>query len=170
MDIRKVKKLIEMLEDSNLNEIEIKEGEESVKLVKAGSNLSQTLVAQPAVQLPEENSISKEESQKVVKDSKSEETKKAIIPEVVAEYREVSKAGQLKFVVGSEQRQWDEMEGAIEKYKALGVDWPIWVMPVGAREEEQSATAGDVAKMAFQRGYNVAARVHVYLFGNAIGT
>jgi acetyl-CoA carboxylase biotin carboxyl carrier protein len=35
MDIRKVKKLIEMLEDSQLNEIEIKEGEESVKLVKA---------------------------------------------------------------------------------------------------------------------------------------
>ena len=99
-----------------------------------------------------------------------EQTKKAIIPEVVAEYRELSKAGQLKFVVGSEQRQWDEMEGAIEKYKALGVDWPIWVMPVGAREEEQTATAGDVAKMAFQRGYNVAARVHVYLFGNAIGT
>ena len=99
-----------------------------------------------------------------------EQTKKAIIPEVVAEYREVSDAGQLKFVVGSEQRQWDEMEGAIEKYKALGVDWPIWVMPVGAREEEQTATAGDVAKMAFQRGYNVAARVHVYLFGNAIGT
>ena len=99
-----------------------------------------------------------------------EQTKKAIIPEVVAEYREVSDAGQLKFVVGSEQRQWDEMEGAIEKYRALGVDWPIWVMPVGAREEEQTATAGDVAKMAFQRGYNVAARVHVYLFGNAIGT
>ena len=99
-----------------------------------------------------------------------EQTKKAIIPEVVAEYRELSKAGQLKFVVGSEQRQWDEMEGAIEKYKALGVDWPIWVMPVGAREEEQTATAGEVAKMAFHRGYIVAARVHVYLFGNAIGT
>ena len=38
------------------------------------------------------------------------------------------------------------------------------------KEEEQTATAGDVAKLAFQRGYNVAARVHVYLFGNAIGT
>ena len=35
MDIRKVKKLIEMLEESQLNEIEIKEGEESVKLVKS---------------------------------------------------------------------------------------------------------------------------------------
>jgi len=34
MDIRKVKKLIEMLEGSNLEEIEIQEGEESVRLVK----------------------------------------------------------------------------------------------------------------------------------------
>ena len=99
-----------------------------------------------------------------------EQSKKAIIPEVVGEYRQVSKAGQLKFVVGSEQRQWDEMDSAIEKFRAEGVDWPVWVMPVGAREEEQTATAGDVAKLSFQRGYNVAARVHVYLFGNAIGT
>ena len=99
-----------------------------------------------------------------------EESKKAIIPEVVGEYADLSNKGQLKFVVGSEQQQWDEMESVIEKFKEQGVDWPIWVMPVGAREEEQSATAGDVAKMAFQRGYNVAARVHVYLFGNAIGT
>lgn len=35
MDIRKVKKLIEMLEASNLEEIEIQEGEESVRLVKS---------------------------------------------------------------------------------------------------------------------------------------
>ena len=34
MDIRKVKKLIEMLEASDLEELEITEGEESVKLVK----------------------------------------------------------------------------------------------------------------------------------------
>ena len=99
-----------------------------------------------------------------------EESKKAIIPEVVGEYRQVSKAGQLKFVVGSEQRQWDEMDSAIEKYRAEGVDWPVWVMPTGAREEEQKAGAGKVAEKAFKRGYNVAARVHVYLFGNAIGT
>ena len=76
MDIRKVKKLIEMLEDSNLNEIEIKEGEESVKLVKAGSNLSQTLVAQPAAQPLEGKSITKEEPEKIEKDTEFEETKK----------------------------------------------------------------------------------------------
>ena len=38
MDIRKVKKLIEMLENSNLEEIEIQEGEESVRLVKSNGN------------------------------------------------------------------------------------------------------------------------------------
>ena len=32
MDLRKIKKLIEMLQESNLSEIEIKEGEESVRL------------------------------------------------------------------------------------------------------------------------------------------
>jgi len=39
MDIRKVKKLIELLEESNIDEIEIKEGEESVRISrnKAGA-------------------------------------------------------------------------------------------------------------------------------------
>ena len=38
MDIRKVKKLIELLEESNINEIEIKEGEESVRISRTSSN------------------------------------------------------------------------------------------------------------------------------------
>ena len=99
-----------------------------------------------------------------------EESKKAIKPEVVAEYRKLSSKGQLKFVVGDKDREWNEIEEALEKFRSAGVDWPVWIMPVGAREEEQSATAGEVAQKAFRRGYNVAARVHVYLFGNAIGT
>ena len=36
MDIRKIKKLIELLEESNLTEIEIVEGEESVRLIRGG--------------------------------------------------------------------------------------------------------------------------------------
>ncbi len=35
MDLRKIKKLIDLLEESNLTEIEIKEGEESVRLSRA---------------------------------------------------------------------------------------------------------------------------------------
>ena len=37
MDIRKVKKLIELLEESNVQEIEIKEGEESVRISRGGT-------------------------------------------------------------------------------------------------------------------------------------
>ena len=37
MDLRKIKKLIDLLEESNLSEIEIKEGEESVRLARAPS-------------------------------------------------------------------------------------------------------------------------------------
>lgn len=37
MDIRKVKKLIELLEESDVSEIEIKEGEESVRISRASA-------------------------------------------------------------------------------------------------------------------------------------
>jgi len=99
-----------------------------------------------------------------------EKPEKAIKPEIVAEYAKVSSKGQLKFVVGDKDREWNEMEEAVAKFRDAGVDWPVWIMPTGAREEEQTAGAGKVAEKAFKRGYNVAARVHVYLFGNAIGT
>ena len=60
MDIRKVKKLIELLEESNVDEIEIHEGEESVRISRhssvtptqtivhvPGSNLGQTAGGKP---------------------------------------------------------------------------------------------------------------------------
>jgi len=99
-----------------------------------------------------------------------EKAQDAIKPEVVAEYYQLSNKGQLKFVVGIADREWDEMEQVVEKFRAAGVNYPVWVMPTGAREEEQTATAGEVASKALQRGYNVSARVHVYLWGNKIGT
>ena len=99
-----------------------------------------------------------------------EKTAKAIKPENVAEYYKLRKTGQLKFVVGHTDREWEEMETTIDTFRNAGVEWPVWVMPTGAREEEQTRGAGKVAEKAFKKGYNVAARVHVYLFGNAIGT
>ena len=38
MDIRKIKTLIEMLEESNLNEIEVSQGEESVRISKSSKD------------------------------------------------------------------------------------------------------------------------------------
>lgn len=43
MDIRKIKKLIELVEESGINELEISEGEESVRISRGG-----TVVAAPA--------------------------------------------------------------------------------------------------------------------------
>ena len=99
-----------------------------------------------------------------------EKREKAIKPDVVKQYYDVSENGQLKFVVGQTKEEWEELDEVVNLFRAAGVDYPVWIMPVGAREEEQSATAGDVARLAFERGYNVSGRMHVYLFGNAIGT
>ena len=99
-----------------------------------------------------------------------EKREKAIKPAVVKQYWDISKKGQLKFVVGQTKEEWEELDEVVNLFRSEGVDYPVWIMPVGAREEEQQATAGDVAKMAFERGYNVSGRMHVYLFGNAIGT
>jgi len=49
MDIRKIKKLIELLEESSLTEIEIVEGEESVRLVRGGQTQAITYAPPPAI-------------------------------------------------------------------------------------------------------------------------
>ena len=49
MDIRKIKKLIELLEESNLTEIEIVEGEESVRLIRAGQPVAVPVAAPVAL-------------------------------------------------------------------------------------------------------------------------
>ena len=47
MDIRKVKKLIELLEESGIAELEIREGEESVRISRS-SQVAPASVAAPA--------------------------------------------------------------------------------------------------------------------------
>jgi len=47
MDLRKIKKLIDLLEESNLAEIEIKEGEESVRLARTPKGAAPIAYAQP---------------------------------------------------------------------------------------------------------------------------
>jgi len=49
VDIRKIKKLIELLEESSLTEIEIVEGEESVRLVRGGVAQAALALATPQV-------------------------------------------------------------------------------------------------------------------------
>jgi 7-carboxy-7-deazaguanine synthase len=94
----------------------------------------------------------------------------AIIPEVISQYYKLSNRGHLKFVLGTHNNHWEEMEEVLQILRKYGINYPVYIMPVGAREEDQKDIAGEVAEMALNRGYNVSARMHVYLFGNAIGT
>ena len=57
MDIRKIKKLIELLEESNIGELEIKEGEESVRIARNSGTIQYVNApmqgyAAPAAQAP----------------------------------------------------------------------------------------------------------------------
>ena len=52
MDIRKVKKLIELLEESNIAELEIHEGEESVRISRTGQVTSPVMAAAPLAPAP----------------------------------------------------------------------------------------------------------------------
>ena len=96
--------------------------------------------------------------------------KEGIQPEVVKEYHDLSDIGQLKFVCNGTDEAWDEIEDSIAKFRKVGVDYPIWIMPVGATEESQDEVAKEITIQTMDRGYNVSARVHCYIFGNQIGT
>ena len=61
MDIRKIKKLIEMLQESDLTEIEVSQGDESVRITRGGSkniipnipSVQQVAVPQPIIESTE---------------------------------------------------------------------------------------------------------------------
>ena len=58
MDIRKIKKLIEMLQDSDLTEIEVQEGEESLRIVRGSAQpleVKTTSLSTASVSAPSEN-------------------------------------------------------------------------------------------------------------------
>lgn len=93
----------------------------------------------------------------------------AIKPEIVESYKNLSDYGQLKYVCDGSERAWEEVEKATDLFRAQGINWPVWIMPVGATVAGQNLVAAKVAEEACRRGYNVAARVHAYVFANIIG-
>ncbi len=94
----------------------------------------------------------------------------AVKPEIIKTYHDLSDKGQLKFVCNGTDESWEEIENAIQDCRDLGIEYPIWIMPVGALEETQKDNAAMIAEQTMDRGYNVSARVHCYIWGNQIGT
>ncbi len=99
-----------------------------------------------------------------------ETVEEAIKPDVVAQYMEISDTGQLKFVVDGNPHTWDEVEGVVNRYRQAGINWDVWMMPVGSTMEQQQEVQEAICMESVARGYNFSARVHSWVFGNKAGT
>lgn len=100
-----------------------------------------------------------------------EKPERAIKPAIAKTYQDITGKGQLKFVVSNRPEAWDELEERVNDFREHGVHLPVWVMPVGATVESQSTDdMREIVEETIKRGYNVAARVHCYIWGNKIGT
>ena len=98
-----------------------------------------------------------------------EQPKKAIKPEVIGRYAEVSPYGQLKYVVNGTDESWREVEENTRMFRDAGCDFPVWIMGVGGTFEGLVQTEASIADEAIRRGYYYTSRVHVHIYGNAIG-
>ena len=89
---------------------------------------------------------------------------------MVGQYAQLSKQrGQLKFVVNGSDASWKEVEENVDSFRQAGCDFPVWIMGVGGTLEGLKITEAMIADEAIQRGYNYTSRVHVHIYGNAIG-
>ena len=98
-----------------------------------------------------------------------EKPKRAIKPEFVAKYAEVSDAGQLKYVVNGSDESWREVEENTKLFRDAGCNYPVWIMGIGGTIEGLKTTEASIADEAIARGYNYSTRAHVHIYGNAIG-
>ena len=89
MDLRKIKKLIEMLQESDLNEIEVKEGEESVRINRKKDNVVHTSVAPTPIPMEAVQSNTKP-SNNLETDEDSSDLSKITSPMVGTFYRKPS--------------------------------------------------------------------------------
>jgi organic radical activating enzyme len=94
----------------------------------------------------------------------------AIRPDVVADYYSSSNSDlYLKFVV-ADSTDVDEVGRAVEAYRDVGVECPVYLMPMGGRSEGYNLTVQEVAKLCMEKGWRFSPRLHISLFGNAWGT
>ena len=94
----------------------------------------------------------------------------AIQPHVLAAYRDLSDAGQIKFVSDGHEGSWDDVARAAKTFREAGIEWDVTIMPVGATLARLEAVQTEICLGALERGYRFAPRLHTWLFGNTPGT
>ena len=117
MDIRKVKKLMELLEQSGMAEIEIKEGEESVKISRFGNAplITPTVSQQPTAIL----TPSKVESTITATDKGSEASGNLISSPMVGTYYSAPSPSAKPFVTVGQHVNKGDTVGIIEAMKIM---------------------------------------------------
>ena len=116
MDIRKVKKLMELLEQSGMAEIEIKEGEESVKISRFGNAplITPTVSQQPTAIL-----TPKVESTTTATDKGSEASGNLISSPMVGTYYSAPSPSAKPFVTVGQHVNKGDTVGIIEAMKIM---------------------------------------------------
>ena len=117
MDIRKVKKLIELLEQSGMAEIEIKEGEESVKISRFGNAplMTPTISQQPAAIV----TSSQVESKSTAASKSSEVNGNLISSPMVGTYYSAPSPSAKPFVTVGQHVNKGDTVGIIEAMKIM---------------------------------------------------
>jgi 7-carboxy-7-deazaguanine synthase len=94
----------------------------------------------------------------------------AIKPDVALNYSTVDGSDlYLKFVV-ADRADIDEAGRAVQAYRDIGVECPVYCMPLGGRSEEYVLNVQEVAAVCMEKGWRFTPRLHISLFGNAWGT
>jgi len=112
MDLRKIKKLMELLEESGIAEIEVKEGEESIKLSRNTSSLATPVqqVMQQPVFTPLQQSTEAVDSASTIKETKVSENKNTVnSPMVGTFYASASPESKPFVIVGQTVKKGDTL-------------------------------------------------------------
>lgn len=100
-----------------------------------------------------------------------EPPEKAWKPECIKQAWDVNPQGWLKFVVNGSEEAWAEVASRVAELKAMDVDFPVFIMGVGATKEQQEDTnhISSIANRAIKDGYHFSGRLHCTIWGNTAG-
>lgn len=97
----------------------------------------------------------------------------AVRPDVIHSLAMDFDSGCIKFVHNGSVEAWEELDQYIVDIEEAisGLNWDIWIMPVGATVEDQHANSiRPIVEESLRRGYNISLRAQAYAFGNEVGT
>ena len=94
----------------------------------------------------------------------------AIKPDIASSYYSVANSDlYFKFVV-ADTIDFEEVDRAVTEFRSAGIKCPVYLMPLGGRNEEYNLNIKEVADHCMEKGWRFTPRLHIDLFGNAWGT